>query len=356
MKLISKSLKWILKINFGKNKRILKVLGYTIIDSRRINNIGSSILSKYTPIDSPWKNVWIPYFESNDIAKAKETLSEGLDELSIDYINRIVTLYISIFNGTNIHSQILIKKDFVWSDKDRELDLGLSIFKKDKWNKICKKYKKASEFDPYLFFNSIGLREVSDKIRLRVSQGSALDCGAYIGDSACMLLEEYAPKSIVAFEPDKSAKLKLDSFISENSLSHKIVSVKSGLSDQKDKMLLFKTVDDYDAGASFSKLFKNQASYEEEINITTIDEYVNEHKIDVSLIKMDIEGFEKKAIIGAARTIKEQHPVLVISIYHRPQDFFEIKPLIESWDLDYKFMIRRAEAILPIADIVLIAY
>jgi FkbM family methyltransferase len=356
MKLISKSLKWFLEINFGKNKRILKVLGFTIIDTRRINCDVGSTLSKYTQIDSPWKNIWIPYFESNDITKAKETLSEGLDEVSNDYITRIVILYRSIFNGTNIHSQILIKKDFAWSDKDREIDIEFSEFKRDKWKKICKKYNKASEFDPYLFFNSLGLREISDKIRLRVSQGSALDCGAYIGDTACMLLEEFTPKSIVAFEPDKSAKLKLDSFISENCLSNKIVSVKSGLSDQKDKMLLFKTVDNYDAGASFSKLFKNQTSYEEEINITTIDEYVNEHKIDVSLIKMDIEGFEKKAIIGASRTIKEQRPVLVISIYHRPQDFFEIKPLIESWDLDYKFMIRRAEAILPIADIVLIAY
>lgn len=200
MKRFRNAIKWILEINFGKNKRILKVLGFTIIDTRSINTSASSLFSEYIYIDSPWKDAWIPYFESKDIPKAKELLCKRLDEISIDYITRIVILYKSIFNGTNIHSQIQIKKNFAWSKKDRELDLGLIAFKGKRWKQLCKKYTGASEFDPYLFFNSIGLREISDKIRLRVSQGCALDCGAYIGDSACMLLEEFTPKSIVAFD------------------------------------------------------------------------------------------------------------------------------------------------------------
>jgi hypothetical protein len=30
-----------------------------------------------------------------------------------------------------------------------------------------------------------------------------------------------------------------------------------------------------------------------------------------------------------------------LSIYHNPDDFFDIKPMIESWDLGYAFKIRR---------------
>ncbi len=30
---------------------------------------------------------------------------------------------------------------------------------------------------------------------------------------------------------------------------------------------------------------------------------------------------------------------MLISIYHNPDDFFEIKPLIESWNLGYSFKI-----------------
>ena len=31
---------------------------------------------------------------------------------------------------------------------------------------------------------------------------------------------------------------------------------------------------------------------------------------------------------------------MIICIYHYGSDFFTIKPLIESWDLGYKFKIR----------------
>jgi hypothetical protein len=34
-------------------------------------------------------------------------------------------------------------------------------------------------------------------------------------------------------------------------------------------------------------------------------------------------------------------PILLISIYHNKKDFFEIKPLIESWNLGYTFKIRK---------------
>ena len=36
-----------------------------------------------------------------------------------------------------------------------------------------------------------------------------------------------------------------------------------------------------------------------------------------------------------------QKPILPISIYHTAHDFFEIKPLIESWGLGYRFSIHK---------------
>jgi len=56
----------------------------------------------------------------------------------------------------------------------------------------------------------------------------------------------------------------------------------------------------------------------------------------VGLIKVDIEGAERDFLAGAERTIREQKPVLIISIYHSADDFYSIKPLIESWGLGYK--------------------
>jgi len=52
---------------------------------------------------------------------------------------------------------------------------------------------------------------------------------------------------------------------------------------------------------------------------------------------MDIEGFEYNAILGAKKTIISLKPILIISLYHKGLDFFEIPPLIKKWVPEYKF-------------------
>ena len=44
----------------------------------------------------------------------------------------------------------------------------------------------------------------------------------------------------------------------------------------------------------------------------------------VDFIKMDIEGAEPKALIGAERTIREHRPQLAISVYHDLKHFASI--------------------------------
>ena len=77
------------------------------------------------------------------------------------------------------------------------------------------------------------------------------------------------------------------------------------------------------------------------VKMMTLDSYVKENNIEVGLIKTDLEGFEQSFLKGAIETIKEQNPVLIISIYHNYSDFFEIKPMIENLNLGYKFRIIR---------------
>ncbi len=62
----------------------------------------------------------------------------------------------------------------------------------------------------------------------------------------------------------------------------------------------------------------------------------------VSFIKMDIEGAEKEALLGAEEMIKRNKPVLTICIYHKREDFFEIPLLIEEMvKHEYAFYIRQ---------------
>lgn len=74
------------------------------------------------------------------------------------------------------------------------------------------------------------------------------------------------------------------------------------------------------------------------VSIQTLDDYVLLNDIsDIGLIKVDIEGFEQKFLEGARKTIEKFKPSMLLSIYHNYNDFFKIKPMIESWNLGYKF-------------------
>lgn len=59
-----------------------------------------------------------------------------------------------------------------------------------------------------------------------------------------------------------------------------------------------------------------------------------------NLIKMDIEGAEYPALLGAARTIREHRPGLAICLYHEPAHLWQIPLLIADWNLGYRFYLR----------------
>ena len=61
---------------------------------------------------------------------------------------------------------------------------------------------------------------------------------------------------------------------------------------------------------------------------------------DCTFIKMDIEGSEKMALLGAKNHIINEHPKLAISVYHNNEDIWEIGKLIYEMDNSYQFFMR----------------
>lgn len=90
---------------------------------------------------------------------------------------------------------------------------------------------------------------------------------------------------------------------------------------------------------------------EDIIHMNSLDNLVSD--LEIGYIKMDIEGFEKQALLGAKEIISKQHPVLGISIYHKREDIWEIPKLILSLDPTYKFFLRHYS--LGVVDTVLYA-
>ncbi len=155
-----------------------------------------------------------------------------------------------------------------------------------------------------------------------------LDLGAYKGDTIDELLHYTGGKysSIIAVEPDVKTFRKLESHVG----------------DMPDVFLLRKAVYSFDGMVNFNSAAGRQSSISNsgvETESVTIDELCNGK--EVTYIKMDVEGAEIDAIIGAKETLVTKKPKLNIALYHKFTDLFEIPLLIHSINPDYKFHIRR---------------
>jgi FkbM family methyltransferase len=74
-----------------------------------------------------------------------------------------------------------------------------------------------------------------------------------------------------------------------------------------------------------------------EVRVAPIDSVLT---MSPTFIKMDIEGAEYDAIIGAEKTIREYHPRLAISVYHKVDDLRRIPELVLSYRSDYDLYLR----------------
>jgi hypothetical protein len=98
----------------------------------------------------------------------------------------------------------------------------------------------------------------------------------------------------------------------------------------------------------------NQPADENAINVSSIaiDDLVTRENIEkVDFIKMDIEGAEANALVGAQKTIAKFRPKLAICVYHKKDDFYSIPTLINQICPDYSFhldhyTIHREETVL----------
>jgi len=74
------------------------------------------------------------------------------------------------------------------------------------------------------------------------------------------------------------------------------------------------------------------------VEAVRLDDMLNGEK--ATFIKMDVEGAELNALKGAEQTIKNYHPKLAISLYHKPEDVWEVPAYILSLDRSYKLYLR----------------
>ena len=75
-----------------------------------------------------------------------------------------------------------------------------------------------------------------------------------------------------------------------------------------------------------------------EIETRALDDVLAGKKI--TFIKMDIEGAEYEALLGAQKLIKENRPRMAISVYHKFEDFVVLADLVLKMHPDYRIAFR----------------
>ena len=72
-----------------------------------------------------------------------------------------------------------------------------------------------------------------------------------------------------------------------------------------------------------------------------VDSYVREKRLPrVDFIKLDVEGAELDVLKGAATTIARWKPILILSAYHKWDDFWTLRNFVKSIRADYEFALR----------------
>ena len=162
---------------------------------------------------------------------------------------------------------------------------------------------------------------------------SYIDAGAYNGDTAKEAIE-YFPRlrEIIAIEPDPKNYKKLVKF-SDTVTSPKISAVNAAVWSEVGG-------GEFLASGNRNSSVSSTASYQHkdtEVNLISIDSL----NASPDYIKYDVEGAELDALIGSRNTIISHKPTMLVSLYHRSRDIFEIPNYIGREYPFYKMALRR---------------
>ncbi len=162
-----------------------------------------------------------------------------------------------------------------------------------------------------------------------------VDCGAYDGDTLSSFINHNIPiQSVSAFEPDQENFKKLAQFAQEN---------KPNLPES----YLWPCGVFHSTEQLHFEIGQGEASSVSSMGNSIIQCVSLDETLPVfapNLIKMDIEGAEYDALLGARHMIAAHHPGLAISVYHRPEHLWQIPLLIaqiaQGARLNYQYGLR----------------
>lgn len=293
---------------------------------------------------------WGDVTAASDFEEKYRKLIAGLDETSIHTVNKILCRQKRYLSSENT------KLDLFTFEEQEELRKMDDTFSKEilkvsdeiyAWGKYL---LPVNCFEPVVFGYRYCMAEIDNLDWVKGK--TIIDAGAFIGDTA-LIFSELEPDRIISFEPVEENIELLKKTVQLNNLAN-ITIERTALGAEKGMLKMYVC----GMGSTGLPRDEDRGVYKETVDIpvVSLDQYADERGLtNIGLIKADIEGSEPDFLRGAKRVISEQRPILLICIYHNCHDFFGIKTMLEEWNLNYKFKIRKPTVVNATYEAMLIA-
>jgi FkbM family methyltransferase len=161
-----------------------------------------------------------------------------------------------------------------------------------------------------------------------------VDCGAYDGDTLLSFLNATGGRfrSVLAIEPDPGAAARLRAAVRDlpAHLRKRVVVHEKAVGAESGRV-------QFDAsGTPGSRITASGGLSVECIALDSL-----QGSPVPTFIKMDIEGAEADALLGAAVTIRSYRPILAVCIYHFQSDLYRLPALVHRLCPGYTLVLRR---------------
>lgn len=168
------------------------------------------------------------------------------------------------------------------------------------------------------------LKALEDFVFSQLDEDSCcLDIGANIGNHACTFSNSFA--TVYAFEPNPPVRYVLQA----NTYGKNIKVIDCGLSNSEGTVYFQHNFTNLGA----SRIVADESASDFSISVKTLDSIVKDWSIlDVSFVKIDVEGHEAQVLQGGEVFFKEQKPIVAVEafFYSQPQKGKEVLSTLES--------------------------
>lgn len=158
-----------------------------------------------------------------------------------------------------------------------------------------------------------------------------IDGGAFDGDTIELLIQSNKEKNVLNIHcyeaEDGNCRIIEEKENNGRWCPHQVILHKAALWNEKTEI-------GFDGNGLSGNVDRNN---DRKVKAERIDDYPYGK---VGLIKLDIEGAERRALAGAVKVIKKNRPVLAICAYHLQDDLLVLSDFIKSLECGYRLYLR----------------